>query len=87
MSDVVVMDVDAEETAAQIAQKISSLEPGTIALRVRAKRGASKWMAKLFAGDAKVSRAARGSAIVAHGCREIKGEIDANGDDIVSGTF
>ncbi|MGH7285256.1 MAG: hypothetical protein ACRELY_27350 [Polyangiaceae bacterium] len=80
-----VIDVGAEETAPRIAQKLSAMDAGPVTLRVPAKRGASKWVAKIFSGDAKVSRAARGSALVACGYSQITGEIDANGDDVVKG--
>ena len=87
MSEIVVIEVGADDSAAQIAEKISSIEPGPIALRVAAKRGASKWVAKILSSETRISRAARGSALVACGYREITGEIDANGDDLVKGRW
>ena len=79
------IDVHEEDTAPQIADKISGFDAESIGLRIAARRGASKWVAKLFSSETRISRAARGSALLACGYSQITGEIDANGDDVVKG--
>lgn len=80
------VDVTPEETAQQIADRIPDAADEEFVLRVVAKRGASRWMAKLFGGASEISRAARGSALVARGYGQIRGEIDAEGNDVVRGS-
>ena len=84
------VDVPADQTAQQIAAELIDAsaceEPTRIVLRALAARGARKWVAKIFGGKSeRPSRAERGSALVARGYREITGEIDSAGDDIVRG--
>ncbi|MEO8876241.1 MAG: hypothetical protein ABI461_11685, partial [Polyangiaceae bacterium] len=79
-----------DQTAAQIAAELTdaaSIEEATrVSLRVLAPRGARKLVAKLFGGGKDhASRAARGSALVARGYRQITAQIDDAGDDVVSG--
>jgi hypothetical protein len=78
-------DAGAQQIAADLQGASSCEEPTRVLLRVAAPRGARKLVAKIFGGKSgSPSRAARGSALVARGYREITGEIDA-GDDIVRG--
>ncbi len=79
-------DAAAQQIAADLGDATSCEEPTRVLLRVAAPRGAKKLFAKVFGGNAEhPSRAARGSALVARGYREITGEIDSAGDDIVRG--
>ena len=84
------IDVTSERTALQITGELEEAtacdEPTRVSLRVASPRGARKLVAKIFGGGAEhPSRAARGSALVARGYREITAQIDAAGDDVVSG--
>jgi len=86
----IAIDVTAERTAFQIADDLEDAaactEPTRVSLRIAAPSGARKLVAKIFGGGAQhAPRAARGSALVARGYREITAQIDAAGDDIVSG--
>jgi hypothetical protein len=84
------IDVTSERTAFQIAADLEDaaacIEPTRLSIRITAPRGARKLVAKIFGGGAEhPSRAARGSALVARGYREITAQIDAAGDDVVTG--
>jgi hypothetical protein len=79
-------DRNAQQIAADLPDASSCEEPTRVVLRIAAARGARKWVAKIFGGKSGApSRAERGSALVARGYREITGEIDSAGDDIVRG--
>ena len=86
----ITIDVTPDQTVFQITADLedaaSCTEATRVSLRIAAPRGARKLVAKLFGGRAEhPSRAARGSALVARGYREITGQTDAAGDDLVSG--